>query len=140
MGRLAPWLTALACIFLWWLIIIAFGIKSFILPTPWETLKALYTFRGPLFTNGMATLFTTLLGFGIAVGVGLLLGILVGSSRLAYQALYPLLVAFNSVPKARTRPDLRHLVRDGNGAGGRHGIHAVVLSRCCERRYRIRNH
>lgn len=103
-GRLAPWLTALACIVLWWLIIVAFGIKSFILPTPGETLKALYTYRGPLFTNGMATLFTTLLGFGIAVGVGLILGILVGSSRLAYQALYPLLVAFNSVPKAALVP------------------------------------
>ena len=103
-GRLAPWLTALVCVILWWLIVAVFGIKSFILPSPWETLKALYAYRGPLFTNGLATLFTTLLGFGLAVGVGLVLGILVGSSRLVYQALYPLLVAFNSVPKAALVP------------------------------------
>jgi NitT/TauT family transport system permease protein len=34
----------------------------------------------------------------------MILGIIVGSSRLAYRALYPLLVAFNSVPKAALVP------------------------------------
>jgi NitT/TauT family transport system permease protein len=34
----------------------------------------------------------------------MLLGIVVGSSRLAYSALYPLLVGFNSVPKAALVP------------------------------------
>lgn len=102
--RLAPWLTAIAFVVLWWLAVIVFGIKSFVLPTPWETVQALYAFRLPLFTNGLATLTTTLVGFSIAVVVGMILGIFVGSSRLAYRALYPLLVAFNSVPKAALVP------------------------------------
>ena len=98
--RLAPWITGIGFILVWWLAIVIFGIQRYILPTPWETVTALYTFRGPLLSNGLVTLATTLIGFGIAVCVGLVLGIVVGSSRLAYRGLYPLLVAFNSVPKA----------------------------------------
>src|ERR1700744_5894218 len=88
----------------WWLLIRLFDIKSFILPTPWETLQAIYKFRYPPFIPGMATLITTLIGFVAAVVFGLALGILVGSSRLAYSGIYPLLIGFNSVPKAARVP------------------------------------
>jgi NitT/TauT family transport system permease protein len=37
---------------------------------------------------------------------GLLLGIAVGSSRLVYQGLYPLLIGFNSIPKVAIVPVL----------------------------------
>jgi NitT/TauT family transport system permease protein len=102
--RLAPWLTIAATVALWWLVIIIFNIKSYILPTPAETVRALIHYWWPLFINGIATLVTTLIGFGIAVVIGMVLGILVGSFRLAYKALYPLLVGFNSVPKAALIP------------------------------------
>lgn len=102
--RLAPWLATLVLVTVWWSVVAAFGIKSFVLPTPWETLVSLYNYRYALFINGLATLGTTLLGFVVAVVFGMLLGIVVGSSRLAYSALYPLLVGFNSVPKAALVP------------------------------------
>jgi NitT/TauT family transport system permease protein len=102
--RLAPWVMTLALIAAWWLLIYLFDIKSFILPTPWETLQAIYKFRYPLFLHGMSTLATTLIGFVAAVVFGLALGILVGSSRLAYSGFYPLLIGFNSVPKAALVP------------------------------------
>jgi NitT/TauT family transport system permease protein len=102
--RLAPWLMTAVFILVWWLAIVIFGIRNYILPTPLETVQALAKYWSPLLTNGMATLATTLIGFGIAVVIGMILGILVGSSRLAYKALYPLLVAFNSVPKAALIP------------------------------------
>jgi NitT/TauT family transport system permease protein len=102
--RLAPWVTTLALIAVWWLFIRLFDIKSFILPTPWETLQAIYKFRYPLFVHGMSTLATTLIGFVAAVVFGMALGILVGSSRLAYSGVYPLLIGFNSVPKAALVP------------------------------------
>src|SRR6202012_5460415 len=97
--KLAPWAMTLVLIGAWWLLIRIFDIKSFVLPTPWETLQAIYKFRYPLFVHGMATLATTLVGFFAAVVVGVGIGILVGSSRLAYSGLYPLLIGFNSVPK-----------------------------------------
>ncbi|HVT54589.1 MAG TPA: ABC transporter permease, partial [Xanthobacteraceae bacterium] len=76
----------------------------YILPTPAATVRALIHYWRPLFVNGLATLLTTLIGFGLAVAIGMVLGILVGSFRLAYKALYPLLIAFNSVPKAALIP------------------------------------
>lgn len=102
--RLAPWCAAAIFIALWWVIVVAFNIKGFVLPTPFETVAALFNYRYALLINGLATLGTTLLGFALAVIFGLALGILVGSSRLIYSALYPLLVGFNSVPKAALVP------------------------------------
>lgn len=102
--RIAPWFTT-ACLFvLWWLLVAVFRIESYILPSPVETMLALYRYREPLLMHGLATLGTTLLGFGIAVAVGLILGVIIGSFRLAYAALYPVLIGFNSIPKAALVP------------------------------------
>ncbi len=102
--RVAPWVAAVLLLGLWWLVVVVFGIESYVLPSPLESIAALYQYRYPLATNGLATLATTLAGFVIAVAFGLVLGILVGSFRLAYVALYPILIAFNSVPKAALVP------------------------------------
>jgi NitT/TauT family transport system permease protein len=104
--RLAPWITAALLLALWWLIVVLFGIESFVLPSPLESVAALYQFRYPLALHGLTTLATTLAGFAAAVVFGLALGILIGSFRLAYAALYPILIAFNSVPKAALVPIL----------------------------------
>jgi len=104
--RVAPWVTAALMLTLWWLLVVAFRIESFVLPSPFESVTALYQYRYPLAINGFATLATTLAGFALAVAFGLALGIIVGSFRLAYAALYPILIAFNSVPKAALVPIL----------------------------------
>jgi NitT/TauT family transport system permease protein len=104
--RLAPWLTALAFFVMWWLFVAVFHIENFVLPSPIEAFAALYEFRYALFKHGLATLSTTLAGFALSVVFGLILGILVGSFRLVYSSLYPLLIAFNSVPKAALVPVL----------------------------------
>ena len=102
--RAAPWLTALSLFIIWWLTVVLFKIEAYILPTPLEAIGAIYKYRYPLMVHGSATLFTTLIGFGIAVAFGLLLGIVIGSFRLAYCGLYPVLIGINSVPKAALVP------------------------------------
>jgi len=104
--RAAPWIAAALLLLLWWLVVVAFRIESFVLPSPIESIAALYRYRYPLAVHGLATLVTTLAGFAAAVVFGLVLGILVGSFRLAYVSLYPILIAFNSVPKAALVPIL----------------------------------
>ncbi|PYM15127.1 MAG: ABC transporter permease [Candidatus Rokuibacteriota bacterium] len=59
---------------------------------------------GPIAFHARHTLVTTLIGFGAAVGLGLLLGFAIGASATVRDALYPLLVAFNSIPKAAVVP------------------------------------
>jgi len=104
--QLAPWITMLIFLVLWWLVVKIFRIDSFVLPSPIEAFAAMYEFRYPLMMHGLATLGTTIAGFAIAVVFGLLLGILIGSFRLMYSSFYPLLIAFNSVPKAALVPVL----------------------------------
>jgi NitT/TauT family transport system permease protein len=104
--NLAPWLATLLLLVLWQLGVMVFQIESFVLPTPLEAIYEIYVNRYALTVHGLATLGTTLAGFAIAVVFGLLLGILVGSFRLAYVSLYPVLIGFNSVPKAALIPIL----------------------------------
>jgi NitT/TauT family transport system permease protein len=104
--NLAPWLATLLLLVLWQLGVMVFHIESFVLPTPLEAIYEIYVNRYALTVHGLATLGTTLAGFAIAVVFGLLLGILVGSFRLAYVSLYPVLIGFNSVPKAALVPIL----------------------------------
>ena len=61
------------------------------------------------------TFWVTMVGFGLAIVVGVLLGFVIGSSRLAYAAMYPLMTAFNALPKAAFVPIL--VVWFGIGAG-----------------------
>jgi len=104
--RTAPWLTALLLLALWWAAVTLFGIQDYILPSPLQAIAAVWKHRYPLTVHGTATLLTTLVGFGIAVLFGLLLGVLIGSFRLMYTALYPILIGINSVPKAALVPIL----------------------------------
>lgn len=104
--RAAPWITAFLLLAAWWAAVSLFGIQDYILPSPLQAVGALWKHRYPLALHGGATLMATLLGFGVAVVFGLLLGILIGSFRLVYSALYPMLIAINSVPKAALVPIL----------------------------------
>jgi NitT/TauT family transport system permease protein len=104
LGQAMPYLTVLAMLVLWELICILFAVPSFVLPRPSIVAISLYQNFGTIWFHAERTLLTTLLGFGLAVIVGVVLGILVGSSRLIYQGLYPVLIGFNSVPKVALVP------------------------------------
>jgi NitT/TauT family transport system permease protein len=86
------------------LVVHVFQVQDYILPSPVQAIVAVYKYRYPLMVHGTATLVTTLVGFAVAVLFGLLLGVLIGSFRLAYSALYPVLIGINSVPKAALVP------------------------------------
>ena len=104
--RWSPLILLAAILVLWQGIVTGFAIPEFIFPSPWQIGKDFIEFRQALFTAAWKTFWVTMLGFGLSIVVGVMLGFLVGSSRLAYAALYPLLVAFNAVPKAAVVPIL----------------------------------
>ena len=104
--RWSPLIVLAAVLVLWQLIVTLFKIPEFIFPSPLQIAREFIEFKGPLIEAAWKTFWVTMLGFGIAIVVGVLLGFLVGSSRLAYTALYPLMVAFNAVPKAAIVPIL----------------------------------
>ncbi len=104
--RTAPWLMTAAIVILWQAICSAFDVSEFIFPSPIQVARALAEYTGPIAEHSAQTLFTTVAGFAIGVVFGLALGVAVGSSPWLYSATYPLLVAFNSIPKVAFVPIL----------------------------------
>jgi len=104
--RWSPFVLLAAILVLWQAVVVLFGIPDFIFPAPTQIAQQFVEFAGPLLAAAWKTFWVTMLGFALAIVVGVLLGFLVGSSRAAYAALYPLLVAFNAVPKAAVVPIL----------------------------------
>lgn len=101
-----PVLFTLGLFLLWEGICTAFQVPPTFLPAPSAVLQATWNFRETLLENSVVTLYTTLLGFGVATVVGLLLGVTIGASKRVYEALYPVMVGFNSVPKVAVVPVL----------------------------------
>lgn len=104
--RWAPVALAVALVLLWQVFVTAFAIPEFIFPSPWQIAQQFAEFKGPLLAAAWATFWVTMVGFGLSIVTGVLLGFLIGSSRVAYAAVYPLMVGFNAVPKAAIVPIL----------------------------------
>ncbi|AMO22403.1 ABC transporter permease [Ramlibacter solisilvae] len=113
--RWSPWLLVLAIVLLWQLACSALSVSEFIFPSPWRIAEQLWEFKGPIAMHAWRTFWVTMAGFALAIVVGVLLGLVVGSSRLAYAAIYPAMTAFNALPKAAFVPLL--VVWFGIGAG-----------------------
>jgi len=103
---LPPALVIVGTFILWEVLVAVLRIPVFILPGPRAVWAAYLKWQGAIWFNAGQTLYTTLVGFGLALAGGMGLGLAIGYSTLVYRALYPLLVAFNSVPKVAIVPVL----------------------------------
>ncbi len=113
--RLAPLLLLIAVLLIWEILCRALQVSEFIFPAPSAIIASLIEFAEVIAWHAWRTFWTTMIGFGLAIVVGVLLGFLIGSSRIAYAAVYPLMTAFNALPKAAFVPVL--VVWFGIGAG-----------------------
>ena len=71
---------------------------------PSDLWPAFWRFRWLFLEYSWQTFWRTVVGLGLAVVVGVFLGMLMGLSRVMRDALYPLLVGFNAIPKATVVP------------------------------------
>lgn len=113
--RFASTLMLLAILLLWQAICSGLSISEFIFPSPLAIIASMIEFAGPIAGHALSTYWVTMAGFGIAVVVGVLLGVAIGCSPFLYKAAYPLMTAFNALPKAAFVPIL--VVWFGIGAG-----------------------
>jgi NitT/TauT family transport system permease protein len=104
--KYSPILLVLALLLIWEFICRAFKVDPFILPMPSAIWASAVEYRGPIATHAWQTFWTTMIGFAFSVVVGIVLGSILGSSAMIYRACYPLLVGFNSIPKAAFVPIL----------------------------------
>ncbi len=72
--------------------------------SPSDLGPAFWKFRWLFLQYGWDTLWRTVAGLALAVAVGTAIGMIMGFSRTMRDALYPLLVGFNAIPKATVVP------------------------------------
>jgi len=101
-----PWLVIGLLFLLWEIAVRTFAIPEFVLPAPSAIFAAAWEFRAGILDNAWQTLFTTVIGFVIAIVFGVVGGVAIGSSPLVYQGFYPALIGFNSIPKVAIVPIL----------------------------------
>jgi NitT/TauT family transport system permease protein len=89
---------------LWEMICVGFGIKDIVLPRPTQIIHTLVTRFPAIWPHAVQTLYETIVAFAFGIVLGVALGVLVGSSRLAYDVTYPLLIGFSSIPKVAVVP------------------------------------
>jgi NitT/TauT family transport system permease protein len=102
----APWLYTIALFVVWELVVLALQMPATILPAPSRIFEAVVQYWSPIWKNSLQTLYTTTLGFAIAVVAGLGIGLFIGWSKTIYAGLYPLMIGFNAVPKVALVPIL----------------------------------
>ncbi|GJD99791.1 ABC transporter permease [Methylobacterium isbiliense] len=88
----------------WEVLCVALGVSDLILPRPSQILATLIARAPVLWPHMLQTLGTTMLGFALGVLTGLVIGAVIGVSRLAYDTAYPLLIGFSSIPKVAVVP------------------------------------
>ena len=117
-----PLLAILAFLGLWEFIVWANGWPNYVMASPSDLPEAYARFWKLFLVMGWQTLWRTVLGLAIAVIFGTLLGMVMGFSKLARDALYPLLVGFNAIPKATLVPVLALLFI------GQHDFNTVLMA------------
>ena len=101
-----PWLVLAGFLLVWEVACVFFDVPEIILPKPSRIFAVFVARFDILMAFCWDTLWTTLIGFLLAIAGGLLLGLAIGASPFVYSGLYPLLIAFNAVPKVAIVPIL----------------------------------
>ena len=99
-----PWITTIALLLCWQVAATQTTISNAIFPSPYEVFGSLKQYRSELLEHASHTVVTSLVGFFLAVIAGVFIGLTIGASAFVYKGIYPLLVAFNAIPKAALLP------------------------------------
>ena len=90
--------------------------------SPSDLWPAFWKFRYLFFDYGWDTLWRTVVGLMLAVVGGVALGMIMGFSKTMRDALYPLLVGFNAIPKATVVPIIALIFV------GQHDLNTVLIA------------
>lgn len=91
-------LIVLAILALWEAYVRIFEVQTWLLPAPSAIAVALFQDAGLLWYHTRATLTEIIVGFGVALMCGVLLATAIGMSRTLERALYPFIIASQTIP------------------------------------------
>ena len=99
-----PILAVLVFLGLWELLVWVNDWPNYKMASPSDLPPAFWKYKELFITMGWQTLWRTVAGLMLAVVFGTLIGMIIGFSKTARDALYPLLIGFNAIPKATLVP------------------------------------
>ncbi len=99
-----PALAVLVLVVMWEVLVRAFKVPEFLLPAPSVIAEESWKVAGNMGMHSVATLRTVLLGFALSVAVSLPMALAITSSPAVGNAIYPLLVLTQSIPKVALAP------------------------------------
>jgi NitT/TauT family transport system permease protein len=102
--KFSPWIFTIAIFLFWELACIVFKVNTSVLQPPSAAFAAMFKLWRVFLYHSWVTLWVTMVGFALAVGFGIILGLVVGWSRAIYRGLYPVMIGFNTIPKVAIVP------------------------------------
>ncbi|GAA4536051.1 ABC transporter permease [Pseudonocardia xishanensis] len=99
-----PWLLAAGLIVVWEALVQLLDVPLYLIPAPSAIAGSLWSDRAYLLANTPTTLFETWAGFLLALAIGIGLAIPVALTRFGEEAVMPIIVATQSVPKTALAP------------------------------------
>lgn len=117
-----PILSIVVFLCLWELLVWVNQWPNYRMASPSDLPPAFWRFRFLFLEMSWQTLWRTVVGLLLAVIVGTFLGMIMGFSRVLREALYPLLVGFNAVPKATLVPIISLLFI------GQHDFNTILMA------------
>jgi putative hydroxymethylpyrimidine transport system permease protein len=114
-----------AILLVWEWSVRAFGIPFYILPSPSRIAHLMVEDQGLLLSQSTVTLGEVLLGFAIAFILGAALALLIFSSRVIERAVYPFIIASQTVPVFAIAPLL--IVWLGYGIASKVAMAALIV-------------
>jgi NitT/TauT family transport system permease protein len=100
----APLAALVVFVLFWEALVWLNGWPDYVMAAPSDLPPAFAQYWELFLVMGWQTLWRTVVGLIVAVVVGVALGMVMGFSRTMRDALYPLLVGFNAIPKATVVP------------------------------------
>jgi NitT/TauT family transport system permease protein len=97
-------LTLVGSVMLWEVVVQSLRLPKFLLPAPSAVYRETLSRASELPLHTWATLQETLLGFALAVGIGVLLALLITYSPILQHTIFPLLIVTQAVPKVALAP------------------------------------
>lgn len=102
--NLAAPVLSLTILLIWQFGVGAFGLSEFVLPTPWQIIHRIAVDPQLLLANAGVTLAEVLAGFSLAAVSGVATALAIFYSTLFERAVYPILVALQTIPKIALAP------------------------------------
>lgn len=119
---LVPIAAIIVALGLWELLVWVNQWPNYKMASPSDLWPAFWKYKALFAEYGWQTLWRTVVGLLLAIVVGTLLGMLMGFSRTARDALYPLLIGFNAIPKATVVPIIALMFI------GQHNLNTILLA------------